>query len=81
MSKTLRKSKHMQNLFHFIENNMSENLEAYTLSNVGFVSTRKLYYDFYSASGHSVNEYIRKRRLSNALSLIKVSDMGFEEIA
>jgi DNA gyrase inhibitor GyrI len=41
----------------------------------------QLYRDFYTYTGHSVKEYIRKRRLSNALSMIKSSDMTLADIA
>jgi len=69
------------NLFRYIENNISVELDTGLLSNFGYVSRGKLYYDFYSLSGHSVKEYVRKRRLSNALMLIKTSDMELTEIA
>ena len=81
MNEAIYKNEYMQNLFRHIENNISDELEAKLLSSVGNVSRRKLYYDFYSLSGHTVKEYIRKRRLSNALALIKMSDMGFTDIA
>jgi len=51
------------------------------LSSVGYVSRRKLCYDFYSISGHTVKEYVYKRRLSNALSLIKMSNLTLTDIA
>ena len=81
MSGAIQKTDYMKNLLLHIEENMSNDLEAELLSSVGYVSRRKLYYDFYSISGHSVKEYIRKRRLSNALALIKMSDMGLTDIA
>ena len=71
----------MNNLFHYIENNMSADLDTELLSSVGYASHAKLYRDFYNVTGHSVKEYIRKRRLSNALALIKSSDMGLTDIA
>lgn len=71
----------MNNLFKYIEDNMSNDLDAELLTNIGYVSCAQLYRDFYSLTGHSVKEYIRKRRLSNALALIKTSDMGLTEIA
>jgi AraC-like DNA-binding protein len=72
---------HMTNLFGFLENNISENINTEILSSVGYVSHGKLKHDFYNQSGHPVKEYIRKRRLSNALALIKMSDMELTEIA
>jgi hypothetical protein len=35
----------------------------------------------YNLTGHPVKEYIRKRRLSNALALVKYSDLSFPVIA
>ena len=81
MSDAISKYGHMNNLLRYIENNTSDDLETELLSSVGYVSRGKLYYDFYSLSGHSVKEYIRKRRLSNALALIKTSDMALTDIA
>lgn len=81
MNEANHKSKHMQILFQYIENNMSTDLDTVLLSKIGYVSRNKLYYDFYSQSGHSVKEYIRKRRLSNALALIKASTFSLTDIA
>lgn len=75
------KSKYMDNLIQYIENNLIYGLDTDLLSNVGFVSHTQMYRDFYSLTGHSVMEYIRKRRLSNALALIKTSDFPLADIA
>lgn len=81
MSKVIYKTEYMQSILQYIENNISSDLKTKFLSNIGYVSRDKLYYDFYNMSGHSVKEYIRKRRLSNALAFIKTSDMGLTDIA
>ena len=81
MNEAIFKNEYMHNLFRYIENNISADLDTALLSSVGFVSRDKLYHDFYNISGHSVKEYVRKRRLSNALALIKTSDMGLTNIA
>jgi len=60
---------------------MTDGLDTGLLRNVGYVSCARLYRDFYSITGHTVKEYVRKRRLSNALALIKTSDMGLTDIA
>ena len=78
---TTSMNKQMPNLLAFIENNMSTEIDTELWSKVGYVSHAKLYREFYNMTGHSVKEYIRKRRLSNALALIKSSDMGFTDIA
>jgi len=75
------KSEYIYDLFRFIEENISVDFDTELLSNIGYVSRGKLKYDFYSLSGHSVKEYVRKRRLSNALVLIKMSDMPLADIA
>ena len=75
------KNQYTNKIFRYIENNMPENLDTHLLSNVGSVSCAQLYRDFYSITGHSVKEYIRKRRLSNALALIKSSNMSITDIA
>ena len=51
------------NIFRYIENNISAELDIDRLSSVSYVSRSKLKNDFYSLSGHSVVEYVRKRRL------------------
>lgn len=81
LNDAIHKNDHMNNLFSYIENNMPDILDTKLLTNIGYVSCAQLYRNFYSLTGHSVKEYIRKRRLSNALALIKTSDMGFADIA
>lgn len=81
MNTAIIKNAYMNNLFRYIENNMPNVIDTELLTNIGYVSCAQLYRDFYSLTGHSVKEYIRKRRLSNALALIKTSDMGLTEIA
>jgi AraC-type DNA-binding domain-containing proteins len=58
-----------------------DDLDTELLTNVGYVSCAQLYRDFYSLTGHSVKEYVCKRRLSNALALIKTSDRGLTDVA
>ena len=81
MNEKSYKNENMQNLFKYIENNLEYDLDTKLLSVTGYVSHAKLYRDFYSMSGHSVKEYVRRRQLSNALALIKASDMNFTDIA
>jgi len=75
------KDGYMRSIFRFIESNLPAELDITLLSNTGYVSYDKLYRDFYSVTGHSVKEYVRKRRLSNALALIKTSEMELTGIA
>jgi len=71
----------MHNLFQYIENNLSADLDTEQLSSIGYVSCAQLYRNFYNFTGHSVKEYIRKRRISNACEKIKCSDMPLAIIA
>lgn len=81
MSEMLYKSEYMNRLIWYIEKNLPGDLDTWLLSNVSYTSHTQLYRDFYSLTGHSVKEYIRKRRLSNALTLIKTSDFPLPDIA
>ena len=65
----------------FIESRLSEEVNIRQAALSGFTSLMQLYRDFYTYTGHSVKEYIRKRRVSNALSFIKSSDLPLAEIA
>jgi len=81
MSEAFYRNEYLQSLLYYIESNISADIDTGLLSSVGYVSRDKLYSDFYSLSGHSVKEYVRKRRLSNALALIKTSDINLADIA
>jgi len=76
MNEALYKNEYMSRLLRHIEDNLPSELDAGLLSRAGYVSHAQLYRDFYNLTGHSVKEYIRKRRLSNALALIKASDVS-----
>jgi len=66
---------YIQNLEqHLTDPNMSDK-DDYPASRM------KLYNDFVSAVGYTPNEYIRRRRLSIALSLITTSDISMTEIS
>lgn len=71
----------MNRLFPYIEDHLPYDLDTALLSKNGYVSHTQLYRDFYSLTGHSVKEYVRKRRLSKALALIKLSGFGLADIA
>lgn len=81
MSDRTQKAEYPHSIFRYIECNMAEAMDTELLTAIGAISCAQLYRDFYSLTGHSVKEYIRKRRLSNALALIKTSDVGFTDIA
>lgn len=81
MSEAISKNEYMRELLYYIENNISSDLGTGLLSSIGYASRPKLYRSFYDLTGHSIKEYVRKRRLSNALALIKTSDMTITDIA
>ena len=68
-------------LIEYVEAHLAEDINVETLAKAGFVSRAKLYRDFYNVVGHSIKEYIRKRRLSNALVLVKKSELPLADIA
>ena len=65
----------------YIEENLSDELLPESISGRHFVSQRKFYRDFYARTGHSVKEYIRKRRISNACEKLKCSQLPLAVIA
>lgn len=72
---------YVEKLIQYIEEHLSDSLSVEDLARAGFISRSKVYRDFYSVVGHPVKEYIRKRRLSNALVLIRQSDCTLADIA
>ncbi|MDF2686155.1 MAG: hypothetical protein K0S55_1336, partial [Clostridia bacterium] len=69
MNSVAYKKENINQIINYIENNLMLDFETKLLPKLGYVSPRQLYREFYSLTGHSVKEYIRKRRLSNALAL------------
>ncbi|WP_342548374.1 AraC family transcriptional regulator [Paenibacillus sp. FSL P2-0089] len=65
----------------FIEEHLHEEIPLEQAAQAGFTSLMQLYRDFYTYTGHSVKEYIRKRRLSVALGMIRSSQRPLAEIA
>lgn len=72
---------YLQKVINKIEKNITKKISIEQLSSECYISPRQLYRDFYSLTGHTINEYIRKRRLSKALSLLKHSNMSITDIA
>ena len=71
----------LEPLFAALEHNIAESLSVERLAGAGPLSRSQLYRDFYSVTGHTASEYIRRRRLSNALALIKTSQFPLADIA
>lgn len=66
---------------HYMEQHLHGEISVAQAARAGFMSLMQLYRDCYAYTGHSVKEYIRKRRLSNALSLIRCLNIPLAEIA
>ncbi|WDV46457.1 helix-turn-helix domain-containing protein [Clostridiaceae bacterium M8S5] len=77
----MQKFDYLKSAIKYIEAHLYENIKTDYIANICYVSCMQLYRDFYAFTGHSVKEYIRKRRLSNALSLIKFTNKSISDIA
>ncbi|MCL2665857.1 MAG: AraC family transcriptional regulator, partial [Defluviitaleaceae bacterium] len=77
----LQAAKNIALILKYIESNLPEKLDNDLIKDAGFFSCAQMYRSFYSVTGHTVKEYVRKRRLSDALALVKFSDMTFTEAA
>lgn len=77
----MKKKPHIQTVLQEIESNLANEFNINKIAHLGYVSPMQLYRDFYNLTGHSVKEYIRRRRLSSALLLVKHSDMSLTDIA
>lgn len=64
-----------------IEENLSKSLNTTELARISYRSVMQLYRDFYNITGYPIKEYIRRRRLSKALTLVKYSNLPLSEIA
>jgi len=71
----------LEPLLAALEQNIADDLNVERLAETGRLSRSQLYRDFYSLTGHTMSEYIRRRRLSNALALIKTSQLSLTDIA
>ena len=81
MGNGVEENKCMQTLINEIENNIYDHVNVKDICGSRNGSNVKLCRYFYNYTGHTISEYIRKRRLSNALSLVKISDLTLDEIA
>lgn len=69
------------NVLPYIEKHLTEELNPDRIAARHFISLTQLYRDFYKYTGHSVKEYIRKRRISNACEKIRHSEIPLSFIA
>lgn len=79
--KKLTSAEKIHDIILYIEQHLYDKIDLTSLQMLFYTSAPKLYRAFYAFTGHSVVEYIRRRRLSNALALLKSSSMTIAEIA
>ena len=77
----MNKSSYIHKVLPYIEEHLTEELNPDRIAERHFISLVQLYRDFYKYTGHSVKEYIRKRRISNACEKIKHSEISLSFIA
>ena len=77
----MQKTNYIDNVLPYIEKHLTEELIPDKIAARHFISLIQLYRDFYKYTGHSVKEYIRKRRISNACEKIKHSEIPLSFIA
>lgn len=77
----MQKVNYIETVIKFIESNLTNEINPELTAQKHYVSLSQLYRDFYSYTGHSIKEYIRKRRISNACERIKCSDLPLSIIA
>lgn len=75
------KLQYIRGVLPYIERHLAEELGPERIASRYYVSTSQLYRDFYACTGHSVKEYIRRRRISNACEKIKSSELPLAIIA
>ncbi|MBC8543059.1 helix-turn-helix domain-containing protein [Bianquea renquensis] len=75
------KNDYINAVLSYIERHLTEALTPENIARRHFVSVSQLYRDFYDCTGHSIKEYIRKRRISNACEKIKCSALSLTVIA
>lgn len=72
---------YVEHILAEIEKHLYEPSTADELIRPFFLSRRQIYRDFYDMTGYTVHEYVRGRRVSNALALIKACEKPLSEIA
>lgn len=77
----MHQKEYISKVIEYIEANLNQPLSIKETPAKEYASTMQVYRDFYSLTGHSVKEYIRKRRLSNALAMVKHSEQSLVDIA
>ncbi|NIK78832.1 AraC-like DNA-binding protein/predicted transcriptional regulator YdeE [Paenibacillus castaneae] len=73
----------VRHAIEYIEDRLDDAIELDHIADATAMSVPQLYRIFYAASGHSIKEYIRKRRISEAACLLRrtslpIIEIGFE---
>lgn len=71
----MQKIDYMSYVLQYIEEKLMSEIDPNGVAQQNFISLSQLYRGFYAYTGHSVKEYIRKRRISNDCEKIKCSDL------
>ncbi|WP_105614640.1 AraC family transcriptional regulator [Vallitalea okinawensis] len=71
----------VQKAIDYIEENIGEEISLHHVADEAYMSLMQLYREFYSLVGHSVKDYIRKRRISKAANRVKETDDALTSIA
>lgn len=77
----MKKTSYIHTFISYIEEHLAEALNPESIARGNFISLSQLYREFYAYTGHSIKEYIRKRRISNACEKLKHSDLPLAIIA
>jgi AraC-like DNA-binding protein/DNA gyrase inhibitor GyrI len=77
----MHKTSYISKVLQYIENHLMSEIDPESVAKRHFISLSQLYRDFYTYTGHSIKEYIRKRRISNTCEKIKCSSISLSVIA
>lgn len=78
---TLKTNDSLQSAVRFIENNLESELSIKSISKATNISKSALYDKFHKTYGCTINEYINKKRIEKAKSLLKNTDYSIDDIA
>jgi AraC-like DNA-binding protein len=65
----------------YIENHLREMIDLEACARAAYLSLMQLYREFYSVTGHSLKDYIRKKRVSNVCFDLKYTGNSVLDIA
>lgn len=78
---TLKANDSLQSAVSFIESNLERELSVKTISKATNISKSALYDKFHKNYGCTLNEYINKKRIEKAKTLLKNTDYSVDDIA